>query len=393
MITASIITTSVLRRLPCATIQSALMSLALWTSLVPVAQAIENVSEGYLTPQTISLAPNGFGAFGGYYFIPDFARASSDTSLRKIWAMPPGGGPPTLFATNHSSALLGGIFLPDTGWGINSGRFLTTGRSTNQLLPTAPFLQGQVYTYDSSGAVYRFAEIAGASLSQPRIAPSGFGSFSGKLIMADDFNVVTSADSSNSRILALDPNGRVSVVATIPDTQGSWGLAFAPADFGAFGGKLFVSNAGNGSIILVDSDGTYTPFANLTLATGQDGLRQMEFSPPGFIPGYGSLLFVSISGSTAGGGTLGDVVAIDSNGYVVQALKTDLGLTKFDPRGLLFTGDGKLLISDSSDPMYFATALDFQKVPEPTAAALVLMGSGIVLGSRRLKREELPVRN
>src|ERR1700693_5894827 len=44
----------------------------------------------YGTPETISLAPPGFGFYGGSYFIPD-AR------LAIIWVVPPTGGPPTMF--------------------------------------------------------------------------------------------------------------------------------------------------------------------------------------------------------------------------------------------------------------------------------------------------------
>ncbi len=116
----------------------------------------------------------------------------------------------------------------------------------------------------------------------------------------------------------------------------------------------------------------------------------MEFSPPGFIPGFGQLLFVSISGSTTGGGTLGDVVAIDSNGNVVESLREapEFG-GKFDPRGLYFTADGNLLISDASDPIWKAGPQNFQSVPEPSIILLLAIGlAGLVIyGSKRMTRK------
>jgi MYXO-CTERM domain-containing protein len=108
----------------------------------------------------------------------------------------------------------------------------------------------------------------------------------------------------------------------------------------------------------------------------------MAFSLSGFFPGEGPLLFVSVRGSTAGGGTLGDVLAYDSNGTVVASLRTDLGLTSFDPRGLLFIPDlsnpaqTDLLISDASSGriLLFAPP-SFTVTPEP---------SGLVLGTAGL---------
>jgi hypothetical protein len=347
-----------------ATFQGTLWALAFLLTLPPQAVAIKIYSEGYLTPETISRAPASFGPYGGHYFIPDFGRGSFDPSLHKIWIMPPTGGAPSVFATNPNIFFLGGLFLPDTGWGVNSGRFLATGRfpsvarsdlhGVGSPTPTpTPITQGEVYVYDSAGSALHFAEIAGANLAQPRIAPPGFGTFGGQVIIA-----------GQGSVLALSPTGVVTTVATT--ATGAWGLTFVPDGFGTHGGQFLTSSAADGSIVSISADGASTPFVNLALASGQTGLRQMEFSPPGFIAGYGSLLFVSVSGSPGGGGTLGDILVLDSDGNVVRALRTDLGLKKFDPRGLLFTNDGNLLICDSSDPIYLATPADFAPPATPT---------------------------
>jgi hypothetical protein len=55
----------------------------------------------YGVPETISLAPSGFGSFGGDYFIPD--------ANGKIWRLPQGGGPPVLFADVHGLAAAASI--------------------------------------------------------------------------------------------------------------------------------------------------------------------------------------------------------------------------------------------------------------------------------------------
>ena len=73
----------------------------------------------YGTPETISLAPDGFGAFGGNYFIPD-----AGAGLGQIWYVPATGGAPNPFlGVPLTDQPRGGLFLP-AGWGADSGNFL-----------------------------------------------------------------------------------------------------------------------------------------------------------------------------------------------------------------------------------------------------------------------------
>jgi hypothetical protein len=100
----------------------------------------------------------------------------------------------------------------------------------------------------------------------------------------------------------------------------------------------------------------------------------MAFSPDDFIPGYDELLLVSVSSSSAGGGSLGDIWAFDQTGRKVASLRNDLGLAKFDPRGMYFIDDDTLLVSDASDPIWMVESSDFRPVV-PLPSTFLLLGS------------------
>ena len=118
----------------------------------------------------------------------------------------------------------------------------------------------------------------------------------------------------------------------------------------------------------------------------------MSFGPADYLSplAEGSLLYVSVAGSTQGGGVSGDVLALDSSGTVVASLRTVDDLTKFDPRGLFFGDGGELLVSDAADPIILARAEDFREgrygnvIPEPSG--LLLLGIALVsIGASRFR--------
>jgi len=335
--------------------------------------ALQFFSGEMQTPETISPVPPGTygGAYDGKYFVPDPGRISGNPSGSTIWVVGSSGGSPTKFAPTPTQAFnastLGGLFLPnDSYWGTNAGKYLTVGWNVS----------GSVYTsginvYNADGTYTTLWSDIGYLPKTPAIAPAGWGVYGGQLIVTDGGPNVYAINSSGNRTsIVSDP---------VYNTETArFGLAFAPAGWGTVGGDLLTNRTSDGTIFAVEPDGDESIFASLVLAQGTFGLRQMTFGPDGFIPGYGELLFVSVSGSRYGGGTLGDVLALDSAGNVIASLREDIGLIKFDPRGLYFTDDGKLLISDASDPIWIATGADFQRtaVPEPTT--MLLLGSGLL---------------
>jgi uncharacterized protein (TIGR03118 family) len=78
-----------------------------------------------------------------------------------------------------------------------------------------------------------------------------------------------------------------------------WGIAMAPADFGAFGGDLLVGNFGDGTInaFAPTAAGTYEPAGTLMRASGKvlaiDGLWALEFGNGGAAGPTTSLFFTA----------------------------------------------------------------------------------------------------
>jgi hypothetical protein len=328
-------------------------------------------STGLRVPEGIALAPAGFGDFGGSYFVGDTGGASAD---RAMYRVPAAGGTAVRFASTPDLVPIDTLFLPQTGtWNAVGGPLIATGYTTDKNL-------NPIWTFNSSGvaAPWVVPDLAGKSLTSAVIAPTGFGSFEGQLIAATYYQ---------ASILAISPTGQVTTIASNPPPGpafGPFGLAVAPAGFGSFAGQVLVSDVNSGLIYAASSTGQWTQFANIPGVNPDFGLRQMIFAPADFLPGFGPLLLVSNSGSGNGGGQLGDIFALDAEGTVVETLKSNLGLPKFDPRGMLFAPDGELLVSDTSDPIYRFTAADFQPAatPEPSTLLALLIALGMLVATR-----------
>jgi hypothetical protein len=378
--------------------------------------ALEVFSAGMEVPETISRIPAGFGAFEGDFLVPD-ARFGAEGPF-PIWVVPADGGAPTEFVSFPddvgASGLRGGLFLPDD-FGTQGGKYLTSLQDRRIVTQGDPVLleqRSRIVTVDGTGAVEDFVvfEYQGPFTEQPDpgyqllttplIAPEGFGSLGGQLILTDQISGVFSVDQNGNvgpLLFDIDDFTYESSSSINPDHPRvlPFGAVFAPQGFGAFGGSLLI---GDGQatpedifdnplsevveILSIRSDGAFEVFATVPLRRAQidqfAGLRQMAFVPDGF-GDLSGLLLVSVSGSNYGGGVLGALYALDETGTVVKALRVGSEFDKFDPRGFFFTDDGRILISDASDPILVATVDEFVDfvIPEPATSILALAAAAI----------------
>jgi hypothetical protein len=306
--------------------------------------ALETFATGMVLPAQILPTTGAFPA-DSYLVL--------DTNAQRIWTVPVTGGavvpfspPPGSEITRLNTGPNDGVYLP-ASWGANAGKLFASGINLDlQIL----MVRNGIVSADGSFASFP------TSLPSRTNFPS--------VLLRPDGNLTVTTDRLGT-VHTLAPDGTATQLVNLKLALGqnfdSFGLAIAPAGFGSVGGKLLVSATTSGVIAAVDSAGAVTQFVEIPLAAGQTGLRHMLFSPPGFIPGAGSLLFVSVSGSRAGGGTRGDVVALDSSGEIVLSLRS-LGLTSFDPRALFFVGDDTLLVGDSSNgTIVKVTSADFDR--------------------------------
>lgn len=332
-----------------------LVAIVFVLSSVRIAKASLTIfGTGFSLPESISLAPTDFGTFGGDYFIPD--PGINFSGLNNIDYLPPTGGPATVFATLPSTTNpLGGVFLP-SNFGSFGGQYLAVGYDVNGAFAVA---------VSANTTVTPVTNLGGSGFVTPVLAPLGFGSVGGEVL-------VTRTDGT---VVAIDQNGSTSTFASVVGDPYLFGSAFAPQGFGSVGGDLLVTDGFSGKIFAIDANGNSSLFATVSLGQNQPGLRQIAFAPNGF-GNYGGDLFLSISGSNAGGGTFGALVVLDGSGQEIAVLVIGTQISHFDPRGLFFPDNQDLLIS-SSDPIFIGTPQDFQP-PTPEPSTLLLFGGGMM---------------
>ena len=342
------------------------------------------ISSGYVFPFSISEAPSTFGSYGGSFFI-------TDTTTGNIMIMPPGGGAPTVF--QHGDGLIrGGLFLPPS-FGTSGGQYALLSVIPNPADPTSNV--GRVTTYAASGnaSVLSTGPVNPTTLFDPAIAPSNFGAYGGQLFITSQFgngSILRVDQAGNINPFVILPEINVPGVDH-PITVGPTGLTFAPAGFGSIGGMMLTNSFDPGTntmyIEAIDALGNVSLFASVPLQPGEFGPRQMAFAPSDF-GAYSGMLFLSIASSNDNTGLLGAVDAIDAFGNDVATLVKGSDMLKFNPRGLLFQPGGELLISDASDPIYLARPSDFRstQVPEPASVWLMLIGMSALVGQARQRR-------
>jgi hypothetical protein len=198
-------------------------------------------------------------------------------------------------------------------------------------------------------------------------AAANFGTIAqGQVVLANVFNSTIA-----SSIDTLDASGTgVSTFTTLPAGVNANGIGFAPASFGAFAGDLFASDLGSGKLFVINAAGNSTLFATLPLPTGfsEPGLRQIAWAPADF-GAYGGDLFVSIAAQNGGGGSDGEIDILNAAGQTVGHYAEGTGAAPLDPRGLFFVNDTTLLVANADPGIQLLTPSDFvagsPAVPEP----------------------------
>ena len=206
---------------------------------------------GMQLPEDISAIRTGFGSFGPGYFVND--PGLHGIGLGNIDYLPATGGSATVFVTipGGPSSPIGGVFLP-SNYGAFGGQYLAVGYNGNGAFAVTVAANGTVTPMP-------LATVPGGEYSGAVLAPAGFGSVAGEVLLT----------LAGGPIIALDQNGNTSTFATVAGDPFS--AAFAPIGFGSVGGDLLVSESGSGKIFAVDANGNSSVFATFPLGPNHTG--------------------------------------------------------------------------------------------------------------------------
>jgi len=317
-------------------------------------------------PEAIAAAP---AAFGGGYLI-------ADANAEEVFSIGANGGPATVFAqtgfTTLAAVTLGSYY------GALNGQLLVAGSGNAGAAVAAINQSGQVTNlFSSATAALGEGQISGAA-----VAPQAFGSIAaGQVVLA----------AANGGLDVLSANGTsfstfASLPVAIPASE-AFGIVFDKS-------QMFVDDGASGNLYSVNTQGQVSLLAILPVpvGAGNGGGRQIAVAPAGF-GSYGGDLFVSVSGSNAGGGDLGTIDVVNpTTGALVATYDQGSATNPLDPRGLLFTtinGQTVLLASNGDPEIDTVTSNSFAvTAPEidPASAAsaiTLLLGGLLVLSGRR----------
>jgi uncharacterized protein (TIGR03118 family) len=196
---------------------------------------------------------------------------------------------------NSGSAKLGEIKVNNSSQGaIYKGLAIGTSAAGGTLY-AANFKSGQIDTYGPGFAPVKLAGSFADSSVPSGYAPFNIWNIGNNLYVAyakQGSGVLDAPGPSNGYVAEFDLNGNlVAHLISGGVLNSPWGMAIAPANWGAFGGALLVGNFGDGTI------NAFNATTGATLGSLQDSTGK-----PLAIPGLWALIFGS--GTKADGNTL-----------------------------------------------------------------------------------------
>ena len=267
-----------------------------------------------LVVEIVNGAPTGTVFNGGSGFVVHNTTTDSSGPARFIFASESGtisGWNPGVDAT-HSVV---GVTTPDA---VYKGLALANATSGPQLYAT-DFAGGHVDVFNSSFGT----GVATGGFDDPNLprgyAPFGIASVDGMLVVTYAKQQAGSEDEQHHQgfgvVDAFDTDGNlIARIATHGQLNAPWGIARAPANFGAFSGDLLIGNFGDGQInaYAQQGDGSWERAGGLRDSTGRtisiDGLWGIGFGNNG-TAGPSTTLYFAAGPNDEADGLFGSITA------------------------------------------------------------------------------------
>jgi hypothetical protein len=186
------------------------------------------------------LAPPGFGAWGGKLFSLSQATTAMKGALTNHVIQ-------RIDLANHTAEVV--CTLPTAGTvgkGIPAAgadaRFGPAGSGFANIFYSATLLNSMIYQTLPDGSCKPFVDLSS------RGGPAGLAftpDGSAMLVTVSPIAATASNQGANGMIVRVTPDGKVDPTPVVKGLRFPFGLAIAPAGFGAFGGQIFVTDMGD----------------------------------------------------------------------------------------------------------------------------------------------------
>jgi uncharacterized protein (TIGR03118 family) len=228
-----------------------------------------NGTKQSLVVNIVNGAPTGTVFNGGSGFV--VSKDGNSGPARFIFASESG----TISGWNPAVAPNDTVVGVQRAGAVYKGLALATAASGPQLYAT-DFVGGHVDVFNTSWGT----GVASGGFTDPKLpehyAPFGIANVNGMLVVTFAKQQAGSADEQHHRgfgiVDAFDTDGNlISRIATHGQLNAPWGIALAPANFGAFSGDLLIGNFGDGQInaYAQQADGTWARAGGLRDESGR----------------------------------------------------------------------------------------------------------------------------